>query len=164
MPFHGGFGLLTLHGIPKPTYRAFELLHRLGDERLPVEGTHETVDAWAVRGGNELVGPADQPRPAAAAHRAAARDGRGGGRAGARAVTLERIDEDHANAKAEWQRMGSPEYLKREDVERLEEASRLHKGVQPWRYEEGTLTLEVTLPAHAVAAVTIDFVPEPQAA
>ena len=47
LPFHGGFGLLTLHGIPKPTYRAFELLHRLGEERLPVEGNHETVDAWA---------------------------------------------------------------------------------------------------------------------
>ena len=31
MPFHGGFGLLNLHGIPKPTYRAFELLHQLGD-------------------------------------------------------------------------------------------------------------------------------------
>ena len=30
VPFHGGFGLLTLHGIAKPTYRAFELLHKLG--------------------------------------------------------------------------------------------------------------------------------------
>ena len=49
VPFHGGFGLLNLHGIPKPTYRAFELLHRLGTEQLPVEGSHETVDAWAVR-------------------------------------------------------------------------------------------------------------------
>src|SRR5204862_464451 len=26
VPFHGGFGLLTIHGIPKPAYRAFELL------------------------------------------------------------------------------------------------------------------------------------------
>lgn len=30
VPFHGGFGLLNLHGIPKPTYRAYELFHRLG--------------------------------------------------------------------------------------------------------------------------------------
>src|SRR5262249_43812382 len=49
VPFHGGFGLLTLHGVRKPAYRAFQLLHRLGDERLPVEGSHETVDAWVVR-------------------------------------------------------------------------------------------------------------------
>ena len=40
VPFHGGFGLLTIHGIAKPTYRAFELLHELGTERLPVGGQH----------------------------------------------------------------------------------------------------------------------------
>ena len=49
VPFHGGFGLLNLHGIPKPVYRAFELLHHLGTDQLSVQGTHETVDAWVVR-------------------------------------------------------------------------------------------------------------------
>lgn len=32
-PFHGGFWLLSLHGVPKPTYRAFELLHDIGASR-----------------------------------------------------------------------------------------------------------------------------------
>jgi xylan 1,4-beta-xylosidase len=164
VPFHGGFGLLNLHGIPKPTYRAFELLHHLGDEQLAVKGAHETVDAWAVRGGDELVLLLTNhalPRQPIAPQRVmveieAAPVPRG--------VTLKRIDEDHANAKAEWQRMGSPEYLKPDDVERLEEASRLHKEVQSWRYEGGTLGLELMLPAHAVAAVTVDFSPDPRAA
>src|SRR5437764_5023008 len=49
VPFHGGFGLLNLHGIAKPTYRAFELLHKLGKERLLVDGVHETVNAWVTR-------------------------------------------------------------------------------------------------------------------
>src|SRR5437764_6362641 len=49
VPFHGGFGLLNLHGIPKPTYRAFELLHALGTKLLLIDGLHETVDAWVVR-------------------------------------------------------------------------------------------------------------------
>ncbi len=49
IPFHGGFGLLNLHGVPKPVYRAFQLLHGLGRDRLPVNGAHETVDAWIVR-------------------------------------------------------------------------------------------------------------------
>jgi len=39
IPFHGGFGLLTLHGTAKPTYRSIELLHRLGDEVLLVDGS-----------------------------------------------------------------------------------------------------------------------------
>jgi xylan 1,4-beta-xylosidase len=32
-PFHGGFGLQTIHGIKKPTYRLFQILHGLGTRR-----------------------------------------------------------------------------------------------------------------------------------
>ena len=55
IPFHGGFGLLNLHGIAKPVYRAYELLHKLGTELLPVDGIHETVDAWVVRGESSVT-------------------------------------------------------------------------------------------------------------
>jgi len=34
IPFHGGFGLLTIYQIPKPSYRAFQLLHETGTERV----------------------------------------------------------------------------------------------------------------------------------
>ena len=34
--FHGAFGLVNLHGVPKPTYRAYQLLHESGEERLAV--------------------------------------------------------------------------------------------------------------------------------
>ena len=47
VPFQGGFGLLNIHGIAKPAYRAFELLHALGNDLPPIAGTHPTVDAWA---------------------------------------------------------------------------------------------------------------------
>ena len=30
------FGLINLHGVPKPTYRAYQLLHETGETRLPV--------------------------------------------------------------------------------------------------------------------------------
>jgi xylan 1,4-beta-xylosidase len=36
--FHGMFGLINLHGVPKPTYRAYQLLHEAGDLRLRVTG------------------------------------------------------------------------------------------------------------------------------
>ena len=48
-PFQGGFGLMNIHGIPKPTYRAFELLHDLGTEQFALDGLHHSVDAWVVR-------------------------------------------------------------------------------------------------------------------
>lgn len=36
--FHGMFGLINLHGVPKPTYRAYQLLHETGNTRLAVTG------------------------------------------------------------------------------------------------------------------------------
>ncbi len=50
VPFHGGFGLMNIHGIAKPSWRAFELLHGLGTELMDLQGTHETMDAcvWCV--------------------------------------------------------------------------------------------------------------------
>jgi len=157
VPFHGGFGLLNLHGIPKPTYRAFELLHRMGDEQLPVDGEHETVDAWAARRGNALTILLTNhalPRQPIESRQVAIQIIDAPTPCG---VTLERIDDDHANAKAEWRRMGSPEYLRRAEVEQLDEASRLRQEAPPWRYEGGTLSMEACMPPHAVAALTVAF-------
>lgn len=158
VPFHGGFGLLNLHGIPKPTYRAFELLHRLGGgELLPVTGRHDTVDAWAVRSGDVLtvlLTNHNLPRQPLEAQQVVVEltDA-----PPLRSVTLERIDADHANPRAAWQRRGSPEYLRRADVEALEEASRLRPEPQLWHCEAGTVRVELRLPEHAVAALTFAF-------
>jgi xylan 1,4-beta-xylosidase len=42
-PFYGGYGIIAERGIPKPAFRAFELLHRLGDRRLPVDSDNALV-------------------------------------------------------------------------------------------------------------------------
>ena len=160
VPFHGGFGLLNLYGVPKPIYRAFHLLHHLGTEKLPVKGTHETVDAWVVRKDSSisivltnhaqprheirhqlvevLLTNAQEPR---IAH-------------------IERVDEDHANPRVRWQEMGEPEYLAPLQVEQLEAASRLVKEPLGWKYEDHIVQLEIDLPPHAVAAITLEFGPE----
>ncbi len=155
LPFHGGFGLLNLHGIPKPTYRAFELLHRLGEERLPIEGSHETVDAWAVRNGDRrtiLLTNHALPRQSIARQRVRVELT---GAPPPRSATLERIDEEHANAKLEWRAMGAPEYLTEAQVMRLEQASRLIAEPCAWSYEGGIARFEFDLPPHGVAALTV---------
>jgi xylan 1,4-beta-xylosidase len=48
-------GLLNLHGIAKPVYQAFQLLHRVGYELLPVSGTHDTVSAWVTCRGKSVT-------------------------------------------------------------------------------------------------------------
>jgi xylan 1,4-beta-xylosidase len=161
IPFHGGFGLLNLQGVPKPVYRAFQLLHRLGSERLPVAGTHETVDAWVVRKGGSvtvLLTNHAQPRHDIGTHRVEVHltDA-----SAPLAADIERIDEDHANPRRRWREMGEPEYPSRAEIERLETASRLVKEPFEFAYSERTIHLTVELPPHAVAAVTLELASEP---
>jgi xylan 1,4-beta-xylosidase len=44
-PFHGGFGLLTMQGLPKPGYFAYRFLNQLGDTELACED----ANVWACR-------------------------------------------------------------------------------------------------------------------
>ena len=161
IPFHGGFGLLNLYGVPKPVYRAFQLLHSLGRERLPVAGRHETVDAWVVRKGASitvLLTNHAQPRHDILTQLVEVRltDA-----PAPRAATIERIDEDHANPRRRWREMGEPEYLSRSQVEQLKAASRLVKEPLGFSYANRTVRFDVDLPPHAVAAVTLELAPEP---
>jgi xylan 1,4-beta-xylosidase len=75
----------------------------------------------------------------------------------ARAAWIERIDEDHANPRQPWRKMGEPEYLSALQVAQLETVSTLRKEAQPWTQETGTINLAVALPPQIVAAITIEF-------
>jgi xylan 1,4-beta-xylosidase len=143
--------------LPSPPNRAFELLHRLGDKQLPAEGMHETVDSWAVwRGADVTIVLTNHalPRQPIGLERVSLEleDA-----PPARSVILERIDEEHANAKAEWVALGCPEYPSAAEIRQMEEASRTVGEAHGWVYEGRTVRVEVDVPAHAVAAVTVKF-------
>jgi xylan 1,4-beta-xylosidase len=151
--------LLNLHGIAKPVYRAFEVLHRLGNELFVVEGAHETVEVWVARNRNTvtvlLINQA-QPRHSiqtelVQVHLTHA--------PAPRAAYLERIDEDHANPRRGWVDLGEPDHLGRFEVEQLHAASRLVKEPVPWTFEAGTIGLALDLSPQGVAAISLEFVP-----
>jgi len=157
VPFHGGFGLMNLHGIPKPTYRAYELLHRLGTEQLLVDGIHETVNAWAVQQDNSvtiLLTNHALPRHSIKAEQARVRISEA---REPRHVHIERIDEAHANPRGQWREMGAPDYLSALQVEQLQTASRMAREPHGWKYEERVVQIEIEMPPHAVAAITVEF-------
>lgn len=161
VPFHGGFGLLNLYGIAKPAYRAFELLHALGTEILPVEGTHPTVDVWVIRGlgvATVLLSNFALPRHPIAAETIRIR--LSAARHPAEA-TIRRIDQDHANAKRLWQEMGCPGYLNKTDVAELDAASQCKPERHPFEFEDGGISLDVALPALSVAAINFRFAVQP---
>jgi beta-xylosidase len=70
---------------------------------------------------------------------------------------IERIDEEHGNARQTWLQMGSPEYLSTSDVERLQTASQLIQEPQSWLSVEGNIELLFDLPPHSLAAITLEF-------
>jgi len=49
-PFHGGFGLMNLQGIKKPTYFAYHYLNQLGN----IELVNSDSSSWACRRGNDV--------------------------------------------------------------------------------------------------------------
>ncbi len=73
------------------------------------------------------------------------------------AAWVERIDEEHANARPLWQTMRAPEYLSASQIEQIETASVLRKEPHPWTYKAGNADLVVALPPQSVATITIEF-------
>ncbi|QPC89339.1 glycosyl hydrolase [Mesorhizobium sp. INR15] len=157
VPFHGGFGLMNLHGVAKPAYRAFELLHGLGTEFLAVDSNHPTVDTWCLRDGNSVtvllsnfalprhpiedetvhVELRNAPEPIM--------------------TTVRRVDALNANAKAHWVTMGSPDYLSPAMVDQLHAASAMREERQPVSRHGSTVEFDVIVPPLGVAAIRLEF-------
>ena len=107
VPFHGGFGLLNIHGIAKPAYRAFRIAARARHRNVAGRRHHATVDAWVVRGDAAFHAGAHQLRFAASSDRHGDRShSRSNARQSATTASIRRIDLDHANAKRRWEQMG----------------------------------------------------------
>lgn len=157
VPFHGGFGLLNIHGMAKPTYRVFQILHRLGTEQLLVDGLHETVNLWVVPDDGKLTVLMSNhalPSHSIETERVSmlllnARE--------PRAAWIQRIDDDHANAERSWREMGAPDYLNEELLERLNAASEIVRKPQKFKYRDSCIAFEVQLPPHAVAVVEFEL-------
>jgi xylan 1,4-beta-xylosidase len=120
-PFHGGFGMLSQDGIPKPTMHAYRMLNALGDrlvhreEGLVVTSRGAHVAALAVHYPHEVT----LTVPASFDTRAVAESTLATGRpmplhlriAGltpGAGYTLEVVDAENGWAMAEWNRRGRP--------------------------------------------------------
>ncbi|HJR13303.1 MAG TPA: hypothetical protein VJ833_05330 [Rhodanobacteraceae bacterium] len=158
IPFHGGFGLQTIHGIAKPSYRAMQLLHGLGDSRLPVQGSHATVDAWAVRTDdthvdllltNHAFPRHDIATETVTWHVQSSRKAR---RAG-----IQRVDDDHCNTRKAWVDMGSPGYLDAKQIAELDEASQLKSEPIAVQNNDDGFDIRINLPPHGITAARVEL-------
>jgi len=124
-PFYGGYGLMAERGIPKPAFRAFELLHRLGDRRLsnPSEDALVTqrADGTVVIALWNYVEPGESVAP-----KTFQLDVKN---SLAKHYRMQLVDPDHASSLKAWKQMGSPVSPTLDQIAELKKASELEPAV-----------------------------------
>jgi xylan 1,4-beta-xylosidase len=160
-PFHGGFGIVAEHGLAKPAFNAYALLHDLGTARLPVASdavlaTRRTDGALVVALWNyappDATGTTYTPNARAGTTRRFRLAI--GGLAGRATAQLRRVDRDHGNVIKAFDAMGRPAYPKRDEVAALRRATAQAPAETISIDRDGRI--EIDVPAHGVALIEID--------
>ena len=151
--FHGNYGMLNLQGLRKPQYHAFQLLSRLGDRRLPVTGDGLSDVS------NAIATPTDRGF-AVAVYAFDPEDGSGDTRVevtlpdGVKGEpTLHLVDATHNNILVPWREMGSPDYLKRDQLETLRSLNTLTPSPDALQVEGSRASFTLTGPGVALLEV-----------
>ena len=176
-PYFAGFRSLASNGLDKPVLNVFRMFARMGGARIPVRSDGEIpLDIITRRGVRE------KPDVAAIASLDSGRvtvllwhyhDDDEPGAEAAVELSLEhlpvpageltlrhhRIDGEHSNAFAAWQRLGAPPQPTPEQYSQLEAAGHLQLLEPPGKVqvEQGKAILRVVLPRQAVSLVELTW-------
>jgi xylan 1,4-beta-xylosidase len=161
--FHGGFGLLTVDGLRKPSWYAFESLQDLGTRLLakPLSTPDHAAGLIPTAGDDgsarllfwNFAMPGSPKPPARSVDlvlKGFPRDRK------AVTVDLKRIDDGHTNIRGEWERMGSPQSLDAAAKARLSALDRYEPAeVRDLPVRGGTVRYRFTLPVPGVAYAVV---------
>jgi len=151
-PFYGGFGLMATGHVPKASYNAFALLHRLGSERLPEKSDQVIVTRHAD--GKLAIALWNYAPP-----------GNGGsirtytlsfkGLGGTHQAIIWTVDEHHGSALAAWEALGKPDFPSRAQQQILRQSGQLPPpAIKTIPADSPALSL--TLAPHALSLVEIE--------
>jgi xylan 1,4-beta-xylosidase len=121
-PFYGGFGLIAEGGVPKPAFNAFELLHKLGDQRIDITSdsmlvTKRPDGSLAIAVWN-LSLPDDPGQPKNLTIHLA-------GLKGNRKIEISQLDPDHGSPLPAYHAMGDPASPTMQQYTELKKAAQL---------------------------------------
>jgi xylan 1,4-beta-xylosidase len=148
-PFYGGFGILAERGIPKPAFNDFALLHRLGETRLDAASdsalvTRRKDGSLAIAVWNLFL-PEDRGAP-----KVVTLHFRGVPSLGTARVTV--VDPEHGSPLPAYEKMGSPPFPTRSQIEELRKAAALPAAKSR---PIANRSLTINLQPHALALVEI---------
>ena len=146
-PFYGGYGLIANGGIPKPAFYAFELLHQLGDQRIQLDSDSALLtrksDGALVLALWNYAPPGETGSARTMTLRLQ--------HSNAKQASIFRVDRDHGDFHAAYEKMGTPRYPTQAQIQELRTATTL--GLPQTVPINGNLT--VTLPAHGLAVIEL---------
>ena len=144
--FHGGFGLISLNGIPKPVFYGMKMLAEAEDHRIELdESCFTEVEAAAFEGSREkqillfrqsMKQELKEKEKVTVTVEVNEKPQR---------IILQRIDEAHCNPLKEWEQMGSPKDLTKAEVQMLKEKTSMQDEVMEYQYQDGIITVQVDL-------------------
>lgn len=152
-PFHGGFGLIALHSIPKPTFHLFAFFNRLGEEMLYRDAqmiiTRKENGSIALVAWNTVMEKGEGFEKDLLIQIPVSSD--------QYFLKRQSVDEHHANSWKVWKEMGRPRFPDKQSIETLREASipklmtaKINKE------EEGYLKLAITLSKNEVTLIELN--------
>jgi xylan 1,4-beta-xylosidase len=151
-PFDGGFGLIAMGGIKKPSYVAFALLHKLGTQRLAAQATDVLVtrrpNGTLVIAAWNLVDP-DQQGSDKLLHlnfQGVDHEAR---------VSIQYADREHGNTLATYESMGSPRYPTPSQVQEINRTANLPDPVST-RLKNAALDLALMPNALVLIELPVD--------
>lgn len=149
--FHGGFGLIALNGIPKPTFHLFAFFNELGEEQLyrddqtlvtRKEDGSIVIAAWNLvmekGSGHEATIHYEIPVIGENVF-----------------IKRQTIDENHANPWKTWKEMGRPRFPSKDKVETLKQIAQPFVRTSNEKSENGELILDVSLTKNEVTLIEI---------
>ncbi|WP_327204770.1 GH39 family glycosyl hydrolase [Paenibacillus sp. DMB20] len=170
-PFYGGFGLVNRDGLKKPSYYAFQLLYKLGDEVVTKGdgyiGTRRSDGSlqfllYHYVHVDHLFASGDWSE-LSDMNRYAVFEEKGSvvyhlsikGLAGSYKCTSYLLDRDHGSVFDEWVRLGAPESLTEEELDYLRSRSGPAMRTEIIR-DQSSWHQEIVIPPHSVVMLTFD--------
>jgi xylan 1,4-beta-xylosidase len=148
-PFYGGFGLIAAGGIPKPSYYAFQVLHRLGDQRI--ENSSRDALVTKTSAGVLVIALWNLANPGLTGAPRTVKLQIQGVQPGS-GVRISRVDVDHGNTLALYAKMDKPRYPTTTQIRELREQSQLPDPEYD-ELKDGSLTLQ--LPVNSLAVLQV---------
>ena len=146
-PFYGGFGLMAEDDLPKPSFNAFKVLHRLGQQRIAESSDSALVtrrsDGTLVIAVWNLFLPEEKGEPKTVTIAVK-------GLAGKRRALVSRVDSTHGSLLPAYDAMGDPVDPTQKQIEDLRRAAELPPAETEY-FQNGKLT--IVLPPQGLALI-----------